>query len=74
MRGSASNIGAVAIGDPEIGKVLEKACLELVDKKLIVGMQDMGAAGLVCSTAETAYNAGTGIEIDILLFLVKKRG
>jgi len=64
---SASKTGAVAIGDPAIGKVLEKACLELVEKKLIVGMQDMGAAGLVCSTAETAYKAGTGIEIDIAL-------
>ena len=71
---SASNIGAVAIGDPEIGKVLEKACLELVDKKLIVGMQDMGAAGLVCSTAETAYNAGTGIEIDISFVPRKEEG
>ena len=64
---SVSKTGAVAIGDPAIGKVLEKACLELVEKKLIVGMQDMGAAGLVCSTSETAYKAGTGIEIDIAL-------
>ena len=71
---SADKTGAVAIGDPEIGKVLEKSCLELAEKKLIVGMQDMGAAGLVCSTAETAYNAGTGIEIDIAFVSRKEEG
>ncbi len=71
---STSKTGAVAIGDPEIGRVLEKACLEITDKKLIVGMQDMGAAGLVCSTAETAYNAGTGIEIDISFVSRKEEG
>jgi phosphoribosylformylglycinamidine synthase len=59
--------GAVAIGDAKIGKLIREACLELVEKKLVVGMQDMGAAGLVCSTSETAYKAGTGIEIDIAL-------
>ena len=62
---SSKKTNAVAIGDPKIGKMLQKACLEVIEKKLIVGMQDMGAAGLVCSTAETAYKAGTGIEIDI---------
>ncbi|MCK4520220.1 MAG: phosphoribosylformylglycinamidine synthase subunit PurL, partial [Candidatus Omnitrophica bacterium] len=71
---SADKTSAVAIGDPEIGKVLEKACLELAEKKLIVGMQDMGAAGLVCSTAETAYKAGTGIEIDIAFVPRKEEG
>ena len=71
---SASKTGAVAIGDPAIGKVLEKACLELVENKLIVGMQDMGAAGLVCSTAETAYKADTGIEIDISFVPRKEEG
>ena len=71
---STSKTGAVAIGDPEIGRVLEKTCLEITDKKLIVGMQDMGAAGLVCSTAEMAYNAGTGIEIDISFVSRKEEG
>ena len=71
---SASKTGAVAIGDPQIGKALEKVCLELAEKKLIVGMQDMGAAGLVCSTSETAYNAGTGIEIDISFVPRKNEG
>jgi len=71
---SGDKTSAVAIGDPKIGKVLEKACLELAEKKIIVGMQDMGAAGLVCSTAETAYNAGTGIEIDIAFVPRKEEG
>ena len=65
---------AVAIGDPKMGKILREACLELIDKDLIIGMQDMGAAGLVCSTSETAYNAGTGIEIDVALVPRKEEG
>ena len=58
---------AVAIGDPKMGRVLREACLELIEAELVVGMQDMGAAGLTCSTSETAYKAGTGMEIDISL-------
>lgn len=65
---------AVAIGDPEIGKKISAACLELAENKLVVGMQDMGAAGIVCSTAETAANAGTGIEIDIARVPRKEEG
>lgn len=65
---------AVAIGDPKIGKAVREACLELAGKKLIVGMQDMGAAGIVCSTSETAYKAGTGMEIDIALAPRKEEG
>jgi phosphoribosylformylglycinamidine synthase len=66
--------GAVAIGDPKIGKRIREACLALAEKKLVVGMQDMGAAGIVCSTSETAYKAGTGIEIDIALVPRKEKG
>jgi len=58
---------AVAIGDPQMGRILREACLELMHKGLVIGMQDMGAAGLTCSTCETAYKAGTGMEIDIAL-------
>jgi phosphoribosylformylglycinamidine synthase II len=65
---------AVAIGDPKMGKILREACLELIDKDLIVGMQDMGAAGLICSTSETAYKAKTGIEIDISKIPRKEEG
>ncbi|MFH1202516.1 MAG: phosphoribosylformylglycinamidine synthase subunit PurL [Candidatus Omnitrophota bacterium] len=65
---------AVAIGDPKMGKVLREACLELIHKGLVVGMQDMGAAGLTCSTCETSYKAKTGIEIDISLIPRKEEG
>ncbi len=65
---------AVAIGDPEMGRLLREACLELIEKSLVVGMQDMGAAGLTCSTCETAYKGKTGIEIDISLVPRKEKG
>ncbi len=71
---SQNKKGAVAIGDPDVGKRIREACLELVEEKLLVGMQDMGAAGLVCSTSETAHKAGTGIEIDITLVPRKEDG
>ncbi len=64
---SSSEKGAVAIGNPELGKRLREACLELIGKGLVAGMQDMGAAGLTCSTCETASRAGTGVEIDVAL-------
>jgi len=57
-----------------MGRILREACLELMEKGLVVGMQDMGAAGLVCSTSETSYKAGTGIEIDIALVPRKEEG
>jgi phosphoribosylformylglycinamidine synthase len=65
---------AVAIGDPNMGRVLREACLELMAKGLVIGMQDMGAAGLTCSTCETAYKAHTGIEIDVSLVPRKEEG
>lgn len=65
---------AVAIGDPQMGRILREACLELISKRLVIGMQDMGAAGLTCSTCETSYKAGTGIEIDIALVPRKEKG
>ena len=74
MRARSRRKSAVAIGDPKIGKAVREACLELAEKKLIVGMQDMGAAGIVCSTCETAHKAGTGMEIDIALVPRKEKG
>lgn len=56
---------AVQVGDPFLEKLLLEACLELVKTDALVGMQDMGAAGLTCSTCETASRGGTGIRIDI---------
>jgi phosphoribosylformylglycinamidine synthase subunit PurL len=55
----------VQVGDPFMEKVLLEACLEVLETGAVVGLQDMGAAGLTCSTCETAARAGTGIEIDI---------
>lgn len=63
--GAEEDTSAVAIGNPELGKRLREASLELIKSKVVVGMQDMGAAGLVCSTSETASNGNVGIEIDI---------
>ncbi|MBL7156779.1 MAG: phosphoribosylformylglycinamidine synthase subunit PurL [Candidatus Omnitrophica bacterium] len=71
---SASSKGAVAIGDPELGKRLREACLELIGKDTVVGMQDMGAAGLTCSSCETASRSGTGIEIDVSLVPQREKG
>ncbi|TEU03145.1 MAG: phosphoribosylformylglycinamidine synthase subunit PurL [Candidatus Aminicenantes bacterium] len=55
----------VQVGDPFMEKLLLEACLEVMAKDLIVGIQDMGAAGLTCSTTEMASKSGTGIEIDL---------
>jgi phosphoribosylformylglycinamidine synthase len=64
---SAQETSTVAIGDAELGKRLRQACIELIKKGLVVGMQDMGAAGLTCSSCETAARSKTGIEIDVAL-------
>ncbi len=71
---SSSAKGAVAIGDPELGRRLREACLELIEQGLVVGMQDMGAAGLTCSSCETAFRSGTGIEIDVALVPQSEKG
>jgi phosphoribosylformylglycinamidine synthase len=56
---------AVQVGDPFKEKLLLEACLELLAKDAVAGIQDMGAAGLTCSTCETASRGDTGIEIDL---------
>ena len=71
---SAEEKSAVAIGDPELGRRLREACLELTEKGLVVGMQDMGAAGLTCSSCETASRSATGIEIDVALIPQSEKG
>ena len=55
----------VQIGDPFMEKLLLEACLEAMQKGLIVGIQDMGAAGLTCSSCEMGARAGTGVELDL---------
>jgi phosphoribosylformylglycinamidine synthase II len=56
---------AVQVGDPFKEKLLLEACLELLRHDAVAGIQDMGAAGLTCSTCETASRAGSGIEINL---------
>jgi phosphoribosylformylglycinamidine synthase len=63
--GSEEKRPTVQVGDPFMEKVLLEACLEAMKTGAIVGIQDMGAAGLTCSTSEMGGRAGTGIEIDI---------
>jgi phosphoribosylformylglycinamidine synthase II len=55
----------VQVGDPFLEKLLLEACLEAMQTGAIVGIQDMGAAGLTCSTCEMGSRAGTGVEIDL---------
>ncbi|HEX4997882.1 MAG TPA: phosphoribosylformylglycinamidine synthase subunit PurL [Terriglobia bacterium] len=55
----------VQIGDPFMEKLLLEACLEVMQKGLIVGIQDMGAAGLTCSSSEMGSRAGTGVELEL---------
>ncbi len=51
------------VGDPFIEKLLIEACLELYDAGLVVGIQDLGGAGLTCALTETAAAAGTGMQV-----------
>lgn len=56
---------AVQVGDPFMEKLLLEATLELVQQKLLVGIQDMGAAGLTSSSTEMAFRGGAGLDIDV---------
>jgi phosphoribosylformylglycinamidine synthase II len=62
---SAEKRPAVQVGDPFMEKLLLEACLEVMKSDTLVGVQDMGAAGLTCSTTEMGARGGAGIEIDI---------
>ncbi|HLL65151.1 MAG TPA: phosphoribosylformylglycinamidine synthase subunit PurL [Micromonosporaceae bacterium] len=54
---------SVQVGDPFIEKLLIESCLELYERELIVGVQDLGGAGLTCALTETAASAGTGMKV-----------
>ena len=56
---------SVQVGDPFAEKLLIEASLELIERGLVRGLQDLGAAGITCATSETADRAGTGMAIDI---------
>ena len=62
---SAEELPAVQVGDPFQEKKLLEACLEVIQTGAVVGMQDMGAAGIICSTAEMSAKGGVGMCIDL---------
>ena len=62
---SAQDLPAVQVGDPFQEKKLLEACLEVIQTGAVVGMQDMGAAGIICSTAEMSAKGESGMRIDL---------
>jgi len=62
---SAQDLPAVQVGDPFQEKKLLEACLEVIKTGAVVGMQDMGAAGIICSTAEMSAKGKSGMRIDL---------
>jgi phosphoribosylformylglycinamidine synthase subunit PurL len=65
---------AVQVGDPFLEKSLVEACLEAFKTGAVVAAQDMGAAGITCSTSEMAAKGGVGIELDLDLIPVRESG
>ncbi len=65
---------AVQRGDPFLEKLLMEACLEVMEEGYVVGIQDLGAAGLTSSSAEMAGRAGTGLELDVSLVPIREPG
>ena len=65
---------AVQVGDPFMEKLLLEACLEVMRTDALVGIQDMGAAGLTCSTCEMGSRGGAGLEIDVSLVPQRETG
>ncbi len=70
---SGSKRPSVQIGDPFEEKRLIEACLALLDAGLVVGIQDLGGAGLTCATSETAARAGLGMEVDVSAVPLRER-
>jgi phosphoribosylformylglycinamidine synthase II len=71
---SAEKRPAVQVGDPFMEKLLLEACLEVMKSDALVGIQDMGAAGLTCSTCEMGSRGGAGVEIDVSLVPQRETG
>ncbi len=65
---------SVQVGDPYEEKRLIEACLELLDRGLVVGIQDLGGAGLVCATSETAARGGVGMDVDVSAVPLREAG
>ncbi len=71
---SAEDLPAVQVGDPFQEKKLLEACLEVIQTGAVVGMQDMGAAGIICSTAETSAKGGVGMNIHLEKVPTRQQG
>jgi phosphoribosylformylglycinamidine (FGAM) synthase-like enzyme len=71
---SAEKRPAVQVGDPFMEKLLLEACLEVLHTDALVGIQDMGAAGLTCSTCEMGSRGGAGVAIDVALVPQRETG
>ncbi len=71
---SAEKRPAVQVGDPFMEKLLLEACLEVMRTDALVGIQDMGAAGLTCSTTEMGSRGGAGVDIDVALVPQRESG
>src|SRR5271155_793693 len=65
---------SVQVGDPFEEKRLIEACLELLDRGLVIGVQDLGGAGLVCATSETAARGGVGMDVDVTAVPCREAG
>jgi len=72
--GAADRRPAVQVGDPWVEKLLIEACLELLATGAVVGIQDLGAAGITSACAETAARAGTGMALDLARVVRRERG
>jgi len=71
---SAEDLPSVQVGDPFQEKKLLEACLEVIQTGAVVGMQDMGAAGIICSTAETSAKGGVGMNIFLEKVPTRQQG
>lgn len=71
---SQENRSAVQVGDPFMEKLLLEACLELFETDCVIGVQDLGAAGLTSASSETASRGGSGMDIDVSLVPRRETG
>ncbi len=71
---SAEKRPAVQVGDPFMEKLLMEACLEVMKTGAVVGLQDMGAAGLTCATSEMSSRGGCGMDVEVTLVPQRETG
>ena len=71
---SAEKRPAVQVGDPFMEKLLMEACLEVMRTGAVLGIQDMGAAGLTCATSEMSSRGGTGMDVEVTLVPQRESG